>query len=191
MVIKKTDTVVVCFDCLLQWRGEKTTPEHANDYNNSKVVNKINDIWSVEKMYTAYTCGICEQVYADEYGYNAYINTNKVDYIKTFKQWNNTIVAYVKAIKNGTPLFNLLEFKPRHTTRHTSGYQAKYYFANGYGVSVLNGWGYSDLNQTYELAIYYKGYIVYDTGITKDVVPYQTQQQIDTLMRKVKQLPPR
>ena len=92
----------------------------------------------------------------------------------------------------------MLQFKPRHKNNpewidqwYAVGYQAKHTFQNGYTVSVLNGWGYSDLDQLYEMAIMVGDDIVYDAGLTPDVFPWKTREEIDELMQKVKQLPPR
>ena len=73
-------------------------------------------------------------------------------------------------------------------------YQAKVFFPNGYGASVIYGYGvYGSDKAPYELAII-KGndvdfVIVYDTPITDDVVSYQTAEQITELLEKIEALP--
>ena len=73
-------------------------------------------------------------------------------------------------------------------------YQAKVFFSNGYGASVIYGYGsYGNDEAPYELAII-KGNdedfaIVYDTPITDNVVTYQTAEQITELLEKIEALP--
>jgi hypothetical protein len=73
------------------------------------------------------------------------------------------------------------------------GVQAKYFFDNGYGVSVIkssNSYGGSE--GLYELAVL-KGLeedweICYDTPITDDVIGYQSVEDIDNLLSQVESL---
>lgn len=72
-------------------------------------------------------------------------------------------------------------------------YQAKVFFQNGYGASVIYGYGvYGTDEAPYELAII-KGNdedfeIIYDTPITDNVVSYQTAEQITELLEKIEAL---
>ena len=84
-----------------------------------------------------------------------------------------------------TGLFRLIDEKH---------YQAKVFFSNGYGASVIYGYGvYGSDEAPYELAVI-KGNdedfeIVYDTPITDEVVSYQTAEQITELLEKIEALP--
>ena len=76
------------------------------------------------------------------------------------------------------------------------GYQAKKYFDNGYGVSVLYGWGYSQVSddpqdRLYELAVLdIHGELTYKTPITNDVLGWRTEEEIMQAMEQVQALPP-
>ena len=73
------------------------------------------------------------------------------------------------------------------------GIQAKHFFSNGYGVSVIqspNSYGGSE--GLYELAVL-KGsqddhQISYDTHITDDVLGYLTEDEVTDLLSKVSSL---
>ncbi|MCK5015919.1 MAG: hypothetical protein KAS32_02515 [Candidatus Peribacteraceae bacterium] len=69
--------------------------------------------------------------------------------------------------------------------------QALMYFDNGYGVSVISGWGaYSGDEGLYELAVMKKGKgITYDTPITSDVEGHLTEDDVTGLMIAVQCLP--
>lgn len=74
------------------------------------------------------------------------------------------------------------------------GTQTVYKFLNGYGASVICGgtYTYGDDEHPYELAVL-KFYgeasgLCYDTPITDDVIGYQTEEQINELLVKIKDL---
>lgn len=75
--------------------------------------------------------------------------------------------------------------------RDSNKKQAKIFFRNGYGVSVLIGdLCYSNGINSYELAIINtSGGIVYDTHITNDVLGYLTEKEVTENMIKVQKLP--
>ena len=85
--------------------------------------------------------------------------------------------------------FYHLHFKSRE---YLGGTQARMFFRNGYGVSVITGAGaYSDDN-TYELAVL-KGNakdseLTYDTPITSDVLGWQSPEDITNAMAQVQAL---
>lgn len=93
--------------------------------------------------------------------------------------------------------FTDLDFQP-HGNYPDTGVQAKHFFANGYGVSVVQfttqfGSGsYGAEEGLYELAVL-KGveddwYICYDTPITEDVLGHLTEEQITNLLSQVQSL---
>lgn len=73
------------------------------------------------------------------------------------------------------------------------GMQAKVFFSNGYGASVVGeGGSYGDGINTFELAVI-KGNeesfkICYTTSITDDVLTYQTPDQITDLLQRIESL---
>ena len=86
--------------------------------------------------------------------------------------------------------FSDLQFQPHPIG---NGVQAKYFFPNGYGVSVVrfNGsYGYKE--GLYESAVL-KGTeedfeICYDTPITSDVLGHQTVEEVEELLQQIKNL---
>ena len=86
--------------------------------------------------------------------------------------------------------FTELDFQPHP---NWNGVQAKYFFDNGYGVSVIKASeSYGGSEGLYELAVL-KGVeedwkICYDTPITDDVVGHLTPEDIDTILNQVKEL---
>lgn len=66
---------------------------------------------------------------------------------------------------------------------------AKLEFDNGYGVSVITGYGaYGSTNAPYELAILKHGSLCYDTKITNDVIGYLTPDDVTDYMKQVQEL---
>ena len=68
-------------------------------------------------------------------------------------------------------------------------------FPNKYAISVLLGdrrktGFYSNGIDTYEVAVMYNNQIVYNTGITNDVLPYQTAVEVTEIMKKIQNLKP-
>jgi hypothetical protein len=88
--------------------------------------------------------------------------------------------------------FTDLDFQP-HPHYRGDGIQAKHFFDNGYGVSVVRfpgSYGYDE--GLYEVAII-KGTednwnICYDTVITEDVLGYQSEEEVEVLLYEVKNL---
>ena len=88
--------------------------------------------------------------------------------------------------------FSDLNFQP-HCNYPDTGVQAKHFFDNGYGVSVVKfpySYGYEE--RLYEVAILKgvaeKWEICYDTVITNDVIGYQSVEDIDNLLSQVESL---
>ena len=87
--------------------------------------------------------------------------------------------------------FSDLDFYPHGNM--PDGIAARYFFPNGYGVSVVQFPGsYGAEEGLYEVAIL-KGLeedweICYDTPITDDVIGYQSVEDIDNLLSQVESL---
>ena len=82
-----------------------------------------------------------------------------------------------------------LKFK---THKHMPGMQALMEFPNGYSASVIKGpYTYGGEKGLYELAVMHSGNIAYDTPITQDVLGYQTEEEIDSILGDIHNLPPR
>ncbi len=85
--------------------------------------------------------------------------------------------------------FTDLVFISHRNTPHFST-QASINFDNGYGVSVITGKGaYSSDAQPYEIAILHGDEIYYDSGITDDVIGYQTAEDVTNVMKLIQELP--
>jgi hypothetical protein len=88
--------------------------------------------------------------------------------------------------------FSQLTFKPRRS--FPGGVQAKVFFANGYGASVICGpETYGNKDGLYELAVL-RGTeadwkLCYDTPITDDVLGWQTEEDISDVLGKIEALP--
>ena len=66
---------------------------------------------------------------------------------------------------------------------------AKLEFDNGYGVSVITGYGaYGSTNAPYELAVLKDGSLCYNTEITNDVIGYLTPDDVTDYMKQVQEL---
>jgi hypothetical protein len=88
--------------------------------------------------------------------------------------------------------FSDLQFNP-HPNYPDNGVQAKHFFDNGYGVSVVrfNGsYGYEE--GLYESAVLKgteeKWKLCYDTWITSDVLGHQSEEEVVTLLQQIKDL---
>jgi hypothetical protein len=85
--------------------------------------------------------------------------------------------------------FTDLDFQP-HPNYTTVGVQAKHFFTNGYGVSVVQfpgSYGYSE--DLYEVAVI-KGTaddfeLCYDTPITDDVMGHRDERDVEIIMEEV------
>lgn len=88
--------------------------------------------------------------------------------------------------------FEDLDFKPHPIG---SGVQAKIFFDNGYGASVVGGaYGlYGDGVNTFEVAVLYGNAdewdLTYNTPITNDVMGNLTKSEIQGTLNKIKDLP--
>ena len=87
--------------------------------------------------------------------------------------------------------FSDLDFHPHGNM--PDGIAARYFFPNGYGVSVVQfpgSYGYEE--GLYEVAILKEleedWEICYDTPITDDVIGYQSVEDIDNLLSQVESL---
>jgi hypothetical protein len=85
-----------------------------------------------------------------------------------------------------------LQFNP-HKNYPDTGVQAKHFFDNGYGVSVVSFPGsYGFRDGLYESAVL-KGTeedweICYDTVLTNDVLGYQSEEEVEVLLHDVENL---
>jgi hypothetical protein len=75
--------------------------------------------------------------------------------------------------------------------KHPSGFQHRELFDNSYGISVIPE---SD-GVTYEVAVlrHTKGkkqHLCYSTEVTNDVIRYCTVNAVDTLIERIRSLPP-
>jgi len=90
--------------------------------------------------------------------------------------------------------FDDLEFGPRNAG--LPGVQAMAFFGNGYGASVIKGYGsYGVDDELYELAVIKadgsteRGWdICYDSGITEDVIGHMTEEEIITILMQIEAL---
>lgn len=93
--------------------------------------------------------------------------------------------------------FSDLNFQP-HSNYPDSGIAARYFFSNGYGVSVVKftapfGSGsYGGDKGLYELAVLegneFDCELCYETPITDDVIGYLTENEVEDLMNQVSKL---
>ena len=79
--------------------------------------------------------------------------------------------------------FNDLEFESRG---YKDGQQARLQFENGFGVSVITGFGsYSNEDSPYELAVLWEDQLCYSTPITNDVMGYLTSEEVTEIMKQI------
>ena len=89
-------------------------------------------------------------------------------------------------------IFSDLQFNP-HKNYPDTGVQAKHFFDNGYGVSVVSFPGsYGFRDGLYESAVL-KGTeeeweICYDSVITDDVLGYQSEEEVEVLLYEIENL---
>lgn len=88
--------------------------------------------------------------------------------------------------------FTELNFEP-HPHYKEDGVQAKHFFSNGYGVSVVRfpgSYGYQD--DLYEVAVIQGNYdsfeLCYDTPITDDVLGHRDEIDIENILEEVEAL---
>lgn len=87
--------------------------------------------------------------------------------------------------------FDDLKFGPRKCK--IDGVQAIVHFENGYGASVIKGYGsYGNDEGLYELAVIKGGSenwdICYDSGITEDVEGHLTPEAVTYYLQRIKSL---
>jgi len=72
------------------------------------------------------------------------------------------------------------------------GYQKFVEFDNGYTASVVcNDMSYGSDRGLFEIAILYNDDMVYDTGLTEDVIGFLDFQEVADTLKKIEQLPKR
>ena len=82
--------------------------------------------------------------------------------------------------------FNDLDFQPM---QFDVGIQARIYFDNGYGASVIKSpHSYGGNQDLYELAVIKDDAICYDTPITDDVLGYLTEDDVTKYLRQIQEL---
>ena len=87
--------------------------------------------------------------------------------------------------------FDELDFSTR--ANKLSGKQAVVFFGNGYGASVIQGYGtYGGEEGLYELAVIWGSDadwdLCYDTEITEDVIGHLTESEITDLLKRIEEL---
>jgi len=95
--------------------------------------------------------------------------------------------------------FKDLQFQPHPNSSLEGGVQAKMFFPNGYGVSVVRFKvlgtyaSYTNNEDEWEMAILKgndsKFEICYDTPITSDVLGYLSDDEVSEIMKRVQKLP--
>ena len=72
------------------------------------------------------------------------------------------------------------------------GYQKFVEFDNGYTASIVsNDMSYGSDRGLFEIAILYRDNIVYDTGLTEDVIGFLDFQEVADTLKQIEQLPRR
>lgn len=67
-----------------------------------------------------------------------------------------------------------------------NGKWARLFLDNGYGISVVSGpYFYCIEGKSFEVAILKNGQITYDTPLTDDVLGYQTQEDINNIIKEL------
>lgn len=84
--------------------------------------------------------------------------------------------------------FNDLDFNPMDMGIGI-GIQARIYFDNGYGASVIRSpYSYGGNQDLYELAVIKDDAICYDTPITDDVLGYLTEDNVTKYLGQIQNL---
>ena len=82
--------------------------------------------------------------------------------------------------------FNDLDFQPM---QFEVGIQARIFFDNGYGASVIKSpYSYGGNQELYELAVIKDNAICYDTPITDDVIGYLTEDDVTKYLSQIQEL---
>lgn len=87
-------------------------------------------------------------------------------------------------------MFESLKFK-KIPNPYNGGVQARIFFDNGYGASVVKSdFSYGGKQGLFELAVLDNdGQITYSTPITNDVIGYLTEEDVSKILDKIKNLP--
>jgi hypothetical protein len=80
--------------------------------------------------------------------------------------------------------FEDLQFRQHNLSPYFES-QAVMHFDNGYGVSVITGRGANASQGTYEVAVLFEGDLCYTSGLTTDVLGYQTKAEVSMVMVKL------
>jgi hypothetical protein len=82
--------------------------------------------------------------------------------------------------------FNDLDFQPM---QFEVGIQARIFFDNGYGASVVQSpYSYGGNQDLYELAVIKDNDICYNTPITDDVIGYLTEDEVTKYLSQIQNL---
>jgi hypothetical protein len=82
--------------------------------------------------------------------------------------------------------FSDLQF---NSTSRPCGTQARVFFPNGYGASVIKSdMSYGGNDGLYELAVLKDGKLCYDTSVTSDVLGHLSEQDVESYLNQIKSL---
>jgi hypothetical protein len=74
--------------------------------------------------------------------------------------------------------------------RRLEGYQEHHQYPNGYGASVISNLdSYGGRDGLYEIAVTHGSAICYSTAVTNDVIGYQTNADVSTVLAEIQALP--
>lgn len=90
-------------------------------------------------------------------------------------------------LEPNTKIFGYIPIKKRELN---GGVQYKFKFQNGYGASVIrHEFSYGSSEGLWELAVLdSEGELTYTTPITKDVIGYMTEEEVEQILTKIKEL---
>jgi hypothetical protein len=87
--------------------------------------------------------------------------------------------------------FKDLKFEPKDASEEYVGTKASLDFDNGYGISVITGYGsFTSTDKPYEIAVLKDGELCYDTPITSDVIGHLTAKEVTKIMKRIQKLNP-
>lgn len=112
-----------------------------------------------------------------------------LDYLELLQTWeifNDTIAEKTKTFKT----FKDLKFVDKDMPFGYEGKHSELRFSNGYGISIITGYGaYTSQDKPYEIAVLKGDAICYDTPITSDVIGYNTKRDVTRIMKEIQDLP--
>ena len=80
-------------------------------------------------------------------------------------------------------------FEPSWSRERHNGVHYHFYFDNGYGASVIrHEYSYGGDQGLWELAVLAGDLLCYDTEITDDVIGYLTEEEVEELLNRIKNL---